>query len=260
MKKIRLILFFTLMQISGYGQLCEGFETAGSAPTTLADGGTAIWTLGASGNWRILNPKGSLIWGVKATSTLTPSKSGGYSAYIDKENLSTPNISEDWLVTPAINITGMSGAQLKFSSRQVISGDQGSIYKIMISTTDQTTISSFTTLQTWTEPQLGPYDAYTEKVINLSGYTGNIYIAFVKMGAAGGGDRWLLDDVYVGPTCVNPLNLSVTETGLNSVKLLWDNPGGVNQFEVEVKPDSATPTGVGVIVNQNYYTVTGLQP
>lgn len=259
MKKIRLVLLFLLVYATGYTQFCEGFDVgAVAAPTPVAENPAtfALWTLG-SGNWAIINAKGPIAWAREKSPKAVPN-TGEYAAYLEKEILVAPNVTEDWLVTPAINLVGMTNAQLKFNSRQTISGVQGSTYKVLISTSSQTSIASFTEKKKWTEAELNPtYNAYNEITLDLSGYTGNIYIAFVMIGGpatTNGGDRWIIDDVYVGSKCIEPLTPSVADITVNSAKLTWLNPGGASQFEVEYMLDSATPTKTGTIVNQNYYT------
>ncbi|MNK30911.1 PKD domain protein [compost metagenome] len=252
MKKIRLVLLFLLMYITGSAQLCEGFESS-AAPVAPAVGSFATWTL-SSGTWTIINPKGAKAW-VRGTTPLAPARSGTYSAYMDREALAAPNIPEDWLVTPAINLAGITNPQLKFFSRKGLSGNTGTTYKVMISTTSASNISTFTEVKNWTDMSL----TYNEILVDLPVSTGTIYLAFVMIG--NDMNRWIIDDVSVESKCIQPNALSVTDTTLNSATLNWANPGSATQFEVEYMLDTVNPTGTGTIVNQNSYnTGAVLQP
>ena len=257
MKKLRFILLFMLVHITGYAQFCEDFEG------TSDEGTPGIWHIGTH-NWAVFETAqgNALKWTSNLTSSNNPPANNGTgAAYMDRQNVAAGSLAIDWLVTPAINLSQYTSPVLTFYSRLTQVLDQGSVYKVYISTTSQTNATSFQLLQQWSELQINPVQTdYTKITVPIPSTYANstVYIAFVL--ETDNGDRWLVDDVSVGSNCVDPLNLSVTNIGLNSAKLLWDNPGGVSQFEVEVVSEFAAPTGAGVIVNQNSYTLTNLQP
>lgn len=121
----------------------------------------------------------------------TDAQSGSKAAYVEYENVSGGN-AEDWMVTPMISLT--TGSQLSFYHKQSYPNNYGSAYYILISTTSQTDISSFTIVESWGEDDFTT--SYTEKTIDLSAYDNqDVYIAFAM--ANDDGDDWFVDNVNI---------------------------------------------------------------
>ncbi len=166
----------------------EGFEDSSFPPD--------CWTtyrgtngLGTNNDW--------------TSSTLT-ANTGTTSAFVEFEVVSGGN-AQDWLVTPAIDL-GTAQAQLRFFARDQFTADFNTEYTIRISQTSATDISSFTTIQTYNETQLG--SPFNEKTIDLSMYSGTVYIAFVM--EQNDGDNWFLDDISVTDisACITPTDIT----------------------------------------------------
>lgn len=118
-------------------------------------------------------------------------QSGNKAAYVEYENVSGGN-AEDWMVSPLISLTTES--QLSFYQKQTYTAEYGSDYFILVSTTSQTDISSFSIIESWGEDELTT--SYTEKVIDLSDYDNqDIYIAFAM--ANDNGDDWFVDNINI---------------------------------------------------------------
>jgi hypothetical protein len=166
------------------------------------------------------------------------------------------------LVTNQIAIP--ANAQLRFQTKTIQSGIQGSLFDIKISTTSQTNPASFTTIQSWDEATLtATNNVFEEKIIDLSNYPAGtlVYIAFVMTNDFG--DTWVLDNVNVVCKCPKPIApLDTTYVSSTSAKLSWGNPGGISQWQIEVVPSSNSFTGVPNYTNvpTNPFTVTGLTP
>ena len=131
-------------------------------------------------------------------------------AFINREFIGIGNTSEDWLVTPGIELTGSN--TLSFWSWQDISGDQGALYQVRVSTTSQSDQSTFVTIDGWTETDLiaDVFNWADQKIISLEAYAGQVvYIAFVRVYFSPfdsiNGDRWHLDEVSVTGN-VQPFN------------------------------------------------------
>lgn len=241
MKKITksISMFFMLfVGLCGYSQLPqEGFEDVGVFPPT----GWAIYNngIGPAATW--IQSSGD--------QAIQPAYEGTYAAYLNKENVAT-GLAEDWLVTPQFNVPG--NPELHFFSRLTINGDNGSIYRVLITSGDPADLSGYALVEEWTEFEINPVQAdYLEKVVmlptNLVGQ--NVHVAFVM--ANDNGDRWLIDNVSVTSTpeeCIEPTDLLAENIGATSAHLTWD-AGTVSQWEVEVVLESETPTGSGVIVS-----------
>lgn len=118
---------------------------------------------------------------------------GAFAAYVEYENVSGGN-AEDWLVTPAINIPNNAITQLSFYTKDEYSSSHNTNYTIRVSTTSQTDHASFTTVETYTEAELG--NIYNQKLVDLNAYNGQtVYIAFVM--SQDDGDSWFVDDIVV---------------------------------------------------------------
>ncbi|WP_299519987.1 choice-of-anchor J domain-containing protein [Winogradskyella sp.] len=208
----------------------EGFEGA-TFPPNCWETYRGTNNLGANNDW---------------TSSTIVSNSGTTSAFVEFEVVTGGN-AQDWLVTPAIDL-GTAHAQLRFFAREQFTIDWNTEYSIRVSQTSATDISSFTTIQTYTEPELG--NTFNEKTVDLSAYTGIIYIAFVM--EQNDGDNWFLDDVSVIeiPPCSIPedvTNVTANYDG-NAINLNWALSTCYDDILVVAREGSAitaTPTGDG---------------
>lgn len=161
--------------------LSEGFESSTFPPSCWM---TATGTngLGTANEW------------IRATDSFN---SGSAAAFIEYENVTGGN-AEDWLITPELNFETTVGNTLSFFARQRFSIEYNSQYHIKISTTSQSDLSTFTTVQTFTESDFSP-TLFEEFTVDLSAYDGmSIYLAFVL--EQDDGDNWYLDDVTVSGT------------------------------------------------------------
>lgn len=257
MKKITLLLLFLFISVSGYSQLfgnTEGFETfpapSGPLPQT--------WTLG-TGNWAVFerNTPATVTsvqnWGLN-TVTATPYQGTNF-ASVSREQIGAGSTSEDFLVTSVVSVPATGVTELHFWTRMFTSGNQQTIYKVMVASANQsqTDPNSYIDLQQWTEPELivptTNFNVWTEKTVNLSAYAGNdIYVAFVKVYTQPtgtlDGDRWLIDNVGVNTQCTAPVPGTTTAITSTTANLTWSNPSGATTWEIEIVPAAGTPTGI----------------
>ncbi|QEE48242.1 T9SS type B sorting domain-containing protein [Flavobacterium alkalisoli] len=236
MKRITLLLFMLFSAFCGYSQLAqEGFE--GTWPPT----GWAVYN----------NGSGMLKTWVQSPGGIAlpfPAYDGTYSAVVDKENVPDTNPApQDWLVTPEFTVP--ANPQLRFFSRLGIPGDQGSLYRIMVTTDpDASDLAAYTQVMEWEEGDINPTQTeYMEIILPLDGLTAGttVRLAFVLVGDDG--DRWLIDNVSVSEQCIAPENLLAENATLDTAHLTWD-AAGATQWEVEVLPVSEPSTGSGVTV------------
>ncbi|MHA3789103.1 fibronectin type III domain-containing protein [Flavobacterium hauense] len=260
MKKFTLLIIVSLLSICGYAQglPLESFETpwVGTPPAPPGPPGLT--------NWTVINEVGPAVtWIQQTTTNQKPSHTGSYSAFLDNDNVcATCPIPRDWLITPYFVMP--ANAQLRFFSRLTLTLDQGSIYKVKISTDpNPANLAAYTDLQTWSETTLNNplQTTYYEKVLTLPAITGSVHIAFVMEGK--NMDRWLIDDVKVTSQCIDPSAFSVTGTTMTSGSLTWTNNGGAaaSAWEIEVVQELLSPTGTGEIhTGPPPYTKNGLTP
>ncbi|MEO7171665.1 fibronectin type III domain-containing protein [Flavobacterium sp.] len=272
MKKITLLLMFLFISISGYSQLAlEGFEnTTGPDPDPLTN-----WTLQGL-PWAVFDNSAAagftsnVRWDINTTPALV--HSGLNAAYANRENIGAGNTSEEYLATPAVQISNNS--VLHFYTRMFTSGNQGTIYqiKIALASSNQTDPNSYLLVQQWTEDELitptSNFNVYTDKTVQLPDLGDGVfvYVAFVKvytqLDGNLGGDRWLIDDVSIDAACLTPTAVIAATPTSNSVNLTWTNPNGtVTGWEIEAVLASGTPTGIATYTTSaSSYVATGLLP
>jgi gliding motility-associated-like protein len=244
MRKL-LLFFISLSAFLSFGQLSEGFEGATFPPT----------------GWRIDNNGIGLIqsWGTTTATGFGWVYAGTRSAMVNREDVTDGTIAEDWLITSLVAVPATL-PQLRFFARSGSNGEQGSVYKVKISTTSQTNLASFVDIVVPPYTELDIINApFEQKIIPLTAYAGqNVYIAFVMEND--NGDRWILDNVNVDQQCVAPTTLTATPLA-TSANLGWTYTGPATQFAIEYGP-AGFVQGTGTIVSPvtNPYNLTGLTP
>ncbi len=128
--------------------------------------------------------------------TTSKKRTGNYSAYV---SYSPPNnMKNEWLITPAINLSSYTKAFLIFYEDQEWWGSYGLYHRIRISTTSQTDTSTFTIVKEMT-PNNHQINGFSGDpvLVDISSFTGNstVYIAFQYVGQDE--DNWFIDDVQV---------------------------------------------------------------
>ncbi|WP_185965488.1 choice-of-anchor J domain-containing protein [Flavobacterium zepuense] len=260
MKKIYSLILLALLSLNGNAQglPLETFEGSWTTPATNPGSG------GPDG-WAIINLAGpAKTWLHASGSDAQPAYLGTHAAYLDREAVAPETTTSDWLVTKSFVVP--QNGQLRFFSKLFFNADQGTQYKVMISTTigttAQTAVENYTELASFTELEMNPTQLnWTEKIITLPTiYEGEtVYIAFVMQGNQG--DRWDIDNVLVAEQCLPPANLSAQPYTTTSSKLSWESTVAPASWDVAVLPLEEGFTGTG----QNYtgtlpYIAGGLQP
>ncbi|NHF70662.1 hypothetical protein G6N05_11125, partial [Flavobacterium sp. F372] len=220
MKKL-LLLLFMFAGLNVFGQaLTQNFEGATFPPTgwTRFETGT-----GVGQSWEETSSPTFTFGGV------------GKSALLLRENVPA-GLAIDWLVTSQVTVP--PNAQLRFQTKTIQAGVQGSLFDVKVSAVSQTNPADFTTIQSWDEATLTTTNnVFEEKIIDLSAYpTGTlIYIAFVMTND--NGDRWVIDNVNVIEKCLDPIGpLTTAGETTDSALLSWGSPlgSGISQWEVQV--------------------------
>ena len=265
MKKITLLLLF--FSFAGFAQLTEGFEGGFPADWLRLNAPAGPnFGIGTAQKWMLNTTPNPVAPSPYAAHT------GANAAYINTEQIGINNTEEDWMITSQQLIP--ANGQLRFFTRQVSNGDQGTIYQIRASLNPiQDNQTAFSTIQTWTESDLqdlnGNIEQYVEQVVNFPAtYVGQqVYIAFVRTflqpSTQRAGDRWLVDDVRIRQRCLSPNGLDLLSVQSTSATFQWGNPGLATNFEIVVvapgqNPETAT-TGFNVTVagtNPTTYTTT----
>ncbi|RWW99745.1 T9SS-dependent choice-of-anchor J family protein [Flavobacterium cerinum] len=244
----------TLLAVMALASLCsyaqqpiEGFENPWTGSPAAPPGWTVVNEAGPAVTW-----KQSTVDAVDQ-----PAYQGNYAAYLNRETVSS-GVTKDWLISPLLYVP--SNGIVEFYSRLTLAGDQGSIYKVLISTNpDASNLSSYTALYTATELQINPVQTEYNRIEvalppALVGTT--VHVAFYMEG--NNMDRWLIDDVQIRSQCSKPLNLNVNNITINTATLAWTEAGTATMWEVAVVPAGDVPPNQGVIASANPFVVNNL--
>lgn len=244
----------TLLAVMALASLCsyaqqpiEGFESPWTGSPAAPPGWTVINEAGPATTWKQST----------ANATDQPAYQGNHAAYLNRETVST-GVTKDWLITPVVNVP--ANGIIEFYSRLTLAGDQGSIYKVLVSTNpDASDLSSYTALYTATELQINPIQTEYNRIEialppALIGTT--VHVAFYMEG--NNMDRWLIDDVQIRSQCSKPLNLNVNNITINTATLAWTEAGTATMWEVAVVPAGDVPPNQGIIAPTNPFIVTNL--
>jgi len=166
----------------------------------------------------------------------------------------TNSSSNDYLVLPRMLLTGQ---RLKYWVKE------NAGYEIVLSTSGKAP-QDFNTI-VFSEILTSPTNDYVERKIDLSAYSGTVYIAFHTIQSPF--TSISLDDITIEntPACFEPTFLKKTNSTNNSVTLNWQGTGnfiieyGLTGFTPGI---GATPGAGGTIVNTSSSTQTigGLSP
>lgn len=248
MKKT-LLAAFAMMSMCGYAQLpVEGFETPWTGSPAAPPGWMVINETGPTHTWQQSDPN----------NPLQGAYEGSHVASLSREFVSSGTC-KDWLISPAFTIP--SNGKLDFFSRLTILGNQGSIYKVLISTDpDASNLSSYTAIYTATELEINPVQTEYRKVeiVLPNDLTVPVHIAFYMEG--NDMDRWLIDNVSIYAQCLAPINLTAANITSTTATLGWTETGNATSWEIQVVPVNDVPSEVGTLVTTNPYMITELIP
>ena len=196
--------------------------------------------------WTVVNADSdSYTW--SQSSTYISPRSGLYTAHGMGSN-------DDYLISPKFTLTG---------NERVVwydiveSSTRNNTYDVLISTTGKN-IADFTT-------NLGTYDctntSWEEHIIDLSMYTGDVYIALHQTYSASTFYGFGVEDFTVEeiPSCSAPSALSVASITTNSAEISWTSDD--SSFNIEVVDVTAGGTATGTATNSGVttpYSLSGL--
>lgn len=171
-------------------------------------------------------------------------------------NANFSQLNDDWLISPAINLTGNERLSYQYRANEAI---YPTAVEVLLSTTGKDP-EDFTAVLLPVTTYNNNY--YIKKVLDLSAYSGTVYIAWHGPNNTNDSGMYIfIDDVRIEalPTCADPFDLAVADITTTTAKLSWTPGNDETQWEIVVKPTSAgEPTEAGIITSENPYTVTGL--
>ncbi|MCD2260705.1 T9SS-dependent choice-of-anchor J family protein [Psychroserpens luteolus] len=259
MKKITLLLLLCLCTHLSYSQILFEDDFDGSGP------GIAGWTVtdvdGQTPNAAVSEFTAAWIEVDKDASGSGGPNYGGPAGDFAVASTSwyTPaGTSDDWLITPQINLT--SDATLYWDAKAQDDGFPDG-YEVRLSTSGTNTATDFTELLF---SIVAEDAAYQSRQVDLSAYTGqNVYIAFRNNST----DQFVLlvdnVEVSVTPSCVVPTDFTAGTVTATTYEVTWmDTNAGTPNWEIEWGADGFTQgTGTSVTgLTSTSYTFPGLMP
>ena len=195
--------------------------------------------------WSVNNADGDNYTWSQSDTYITP-RSGDFTAHGMGSN-------NDYLISPKFSLTG---------NERVVwydiveSASYNNTYDVLLSTTGKE-ISDFTV-------NLGTYDCtnvtWTEHILNLSAYTGDIYIALHQTNSASSYYGFGVDDFTVmeNPSCIDPTDVTVADITTTTASVSWTADSSQTAWEYQVVAGGATPAETGEATSDNPLALTGL--
>jgi hypothetical protein len=129
-------------------------------------------------------------------------------AYLSAYGATNPSQVKTWLVTKGINMDNTTSETLSFSTQQDYSSNGSSALKLMISTNYDGTGNPWDAAYTWSDitsqatlcpSSTSNFPGYTPSGnIDLSSYSGTVYLAFVYDGSdPGASSTWEIDNIQI---------------------------------------------------------------
>jgi gliding motility-associated-like protein len=161
----------------------------------------------------------------------------------------------DWLISPALMLTGNERLKFHFRVGDASEGDTG--FKVLLSATSSD-LEDFTTV-------LVPETIYTNedyqvKVVSLAGYTGQVYLAWQVPPTAEFGSDLMIDNVIVEPmpACPEPLYVELSDITTTSAQVTWTPGNTETAWELFINVDGEAAPAVGIPVTALPYIITAL--
>ena len=195
--------------------------------------------------WSVNNADGDNYTWSQSDTYITP-RSGDFTAHGMGSN-------NDYLISPKFSLTG---------NERVVwydiveSASYNNTYDVLLSTTGKE-ISDFTV-------NLGTYDCtnvtWTEHILNLSAYTGDIYIALHQTNSASSYYGFGVDDFTVmeNPSCIDPTDVTVADITTTTASVSWTADSSQTAWEYQVVAGGATPAETGEATSDNPLALNGL--
>jgi hypothetical protein len=158
---------------------------------------------------------------------------------------------DDYLISPSLILTG--NERLKFQYRAQSAGEPND-FQVLVSTSG-TNASDFTdTISVDTASST----TYSQKVLDLSTYSGNVNIAIHIPNGGLDGWRLYIDEFIVEaiPSCMEPNTLAATLETTSGADLYWNETGTASLWDLEIVTTGATPTGTPTIAGVTADSVT----
>jgi len=174
--------------------------------------------------------------------------------------------SDQYAVMPALDPSiSVNSLMMEYKARPYSQTSTYTFYVIIGVMSDSSDINTFVPVDTLLVPHTESL-IFRDYVTLFNHYTGNgRYIAFkgVKPASTTGYNVGTIDDIVLSyiPTCMRPMNLTVTSYNSEEVTVNWQPYGSETSWEVAVVPAGSAPeSSLAVIATEHPYTVNMLTP
>lgn len=206
--------------------------------------------------WSVINGGTADAWTLNTSSLYSQSGSNSATIYTDFNS----GNNDDYLITPQISLTG--NQELTYSYR-VRSSLEPQDFQILLSTTSNNALDFTDTLLANVTYSNTVYETNT---IDLTNYTGDVYIAFHVVSGGLDGYYLYIDDVAVEsiPTCLPPTQVGAAASGPNSANvfftdnnvnsasyLIWYSDG-ITIDTLSPSPTASPASVTGLLENTSY--------
>jgi hypothetical protein len=187
------------------GDTTWAFSTAQAGAHNTLQQDFAACSVNLPGGWRQYSVAGDQVWGC---SSFGQSNNG-----VQANGFATTNqANEDWLISPALNLSAFDFPLLHYWSRSRFAGPP---LRLMVSVNYSGSGDPYAAGVSWTEVagQFAPvgHDAWhPARDIDLSAFKQpQVFLAFVYTSTATSGSRWTLDDISITNSAVGPFQTSL---------------------------------------------------
>jgi len=168
----------------------------------------------------------------------------------------------DWLITPLVSLTGNERLRFWAMNNDATTTDVDEI-SVFISDTnitlDTVGMGQYGNMQHFTQlfTQVLPVGDWQRYEINLSQYSGNRYIAFVRQNTPSG-SALRLDDVEIStiPNCIPPTSITYSNITSTSVDLSWNNAHATDNSWYLYYKKHISINYDSILVSSNPYTLS----
>ena len=161
----------------------------------------------------------------------------------------------DWLISPAINLTGNERLKFHYKIGNAQEGSTG--FKVLLSTTNAN-ISDFT--EVIVPETVYTNEEYVVKTVSLAAYTGTVYIAWQVPPTVEYASDLFIDNVIIEPlpACPEPSYIEFSDVTQTSALVNWTPGGNETQWELFINVDGEDAPATGITVTSLPYTITDL--
>ncbi len=198
----------------------------------------------SSGGWTTQSISGAQEWKVS-----THSGYSGYYAKMSSWDGSNNNTNEDWLISPAVNSDDYTDEVLNFVTAMKEFGTDNTFTVYILTDyngTDNPNTATLNDITSQANLSPGDYDFTPSGNIDLSTYTGTIYLAFKYTSGTNAGRTWEVEDIVLTGKAASGSNTLPTFTSTPITSAVLGQTYTYNITATDADGDNLTFSGIGL--------------